>query len=415
MEETLKSFNPFQFVPLEVVMQIIEAIEWPKDLSNLAATCRSFQSLAGKEYLWKGVFSNLTVSFQLELLLRTLPHPAVSSKFGEIFVAEYLEPRDFVLKKDTHNLFGNKELIRMAVELIQQCMHDSERILVPLKMMSILSRGDQNEEIIDSCGGTITIFAAMKRHSDVAAVQENCCRAFGNLFYSDTVFQNLVGEGVVEAVLTAMNKFPLHDGVQTRAGHVLRTLRGADLLESCKQGAVAAVTNAMRNFPQNTDIQAHCSSILLGMLFIWQEEEWDYEPPVVALGGIELILKAVMTHPTNEQIQHTASDLVFLSVDYGEGPILTNVSQQDLLVILRNVFTFVDLSECYSTGSMTHAATHIEWNREVFRGTRSKDEVIELIHQVQQNLQKAVKETSTDMMKMSSATLSSKLGWLASL
>lgn len=148
------------------------------------------------------------------------------------------------------------------------------------------------------------VIRTMQHFPAHAAIQERGCTLLWNQTFNAEVCHMLVSMGGVVTVLQAMRKHPTINKLQHVALEVLRNLCVNELNRQAlvQSGGLPFVVETMQKLAEDADIQRSGCNMLASAA----QGGMEYKIAVAECGGILAVMKAVETHPDNDNVLRAA-------------------------------------------------------------------------------------------------------------
>jgi len=181
-------------------------------------------------------------------------------------------------------------------------------------LFNVAFKNDENEMQIGSEGGIARITNAMRNHPKHIGVQKYGCGALGNLAYNCESNQTQIRqEGGIERIIVAMIIHLYgHSDLQLEAAGTLRNLayNNADnRIEIARSGGIPVLVQVMKIYDKNAELQLQVCAAL------WNLASSESNLIMIGkAGAIPYIKQALKAYPTKDKLQHYAIGLLwFLS------------------------------------------------------------------------------------------------------
>ena len=148
------------------------------------------------------------------------------------------------------------------------------------------------------------VIQAMQHFPSQAVIQERGCSLLWNQTFNADVCHMLASIGGVATILHAMRKHPTIAKLQHTALEVLRNLCVNELNRQSllQSGGLPLVVETMQKLVDNAEIQRSGCNILASVA----QGGMEYKIGVAECGGILAVMKAVESHPDNDNVLRAA-------------------------------------------------------------------------------------------------------------
>ena len=236
-----------------------------------------------------------------------------------------------VMKKHGHNLRIQEQMCKVLHYVIRNYEQESKGVVVDVvkagcieSIMQVMKNHGGNssiqgdilytlshlivventaEEIATREGFDLTL-TAMKNHESCLEVQKYSCALLFLLALTSKQTEDLgkiFDEGGIDLTLTAMRNHNMNDYILIRSFGLLNHLADASNIRKriMAAGGAEITLITMKNHKTNYDIQSYACALLSKITFYDDE----YSPKIVHIGGIDLVLKAMVKHEQISSIQ----------------------------------------------------------------------------------------------------------------